>query len=275
MPGEPSHRPGDSSHRPGESSHHPGDAEPFREQAKERGHDLLAPIDAAYSSGEIDQDAWHRRVLAIIEPAYLAGDERMGSGHSGTAQDWESSRSIVMEAVDQDGTFLDVGCANGLLMESVHRWSAERGLNVEPYGVDISRALIELARFRYPHWSDRLHTANAATWRPPMRFDLVRTGLEYVPADRRRDFVRHLVDHVVRPGGRLIIGKTNEDRAEPGGRLIADATPEDRAEPLAPRGVAADLRSWGWPEIHEVRRPHEHPQVEQTLVWFDTPISTV
>lgn len=259
---------------PVDSSRRPGDADPSRERAKERGHDLLAPIDAAYSSGEIDQNEWHRRVLAIIESAYLAGDERMGSGHSGTAREWESSRSIVMEAVDQDGTFLDVGCANGLLMESVHRWSAERGLNVEPYGVDISPALAGLARSRYPHWSARIYAANAADWRPPMRFDLVRTGLEYVPADRRQDFVHHLVDHVVRPGGRLIVGKTNEDRAEPGDRVNIVETNEDRTGPGAHRGIAADLRAWGWSGIHEVRRPHDHPQVEQTLVWFDTPVST-
>lgn len=226
-----------------------------RERAKEHGYDVLAPIDAAYASGKIDSGEWHRRVLAIVEPAYLAGDERMGSGHSGTAQEWERSRSIVMEAIDRDGTFLDVGCANGLLMASVHRWSVERGLRVEPYGVDISTALAELARSRYPQWAQRIWTANAASWRPPMRFDVVRTGLEYVPTDRRQAFVQHLVDHVVRPGGRLIIGKTNEDRRAPG----EDGTP----------GVAATVRSWGWSEVHEVRRPHDHPDVEQTLAWFD------
>ena len=228
-----------------------------REFAKERGYDVLAPIDAAYASGEIDSGEWHRRVLAVVEPAYLAGDERMGSGHSGTAQEWERSRSIVMAAIDRDGTFLDVGCANGLLMASVHRWSAGLGLRVEPYGVDISTALAELARLRYPQWAQHIWTANAASWRPPMRFDVVRTGLEYVPTDRRQAFVQHLVDHVVRPGGRLIIGKTNEDRRAP----AEDGTP----------GVAATVRSWGWPDVHEVRRPHDHPEVEQTLVWFDAP----
>ena len=175
----------------------------------------------------------------------------MGSGHSGTVDEWNRSRSIVMEAIDRDGTFLDIGCANGLLMASVHRWSADSGLRVEPYGVDISGALVDLARTRYPQWSQRIWTANASSWQPPMRFDLVRTGLEYVPTDRQRDFVQHLVDHVVTPGGRLIIGKTNEDRGVP--------------------GIASALRSWGWSDVHELRRPHDHPDVEQTLVWFDTP----
>lgn len=229
-----------------------------RAQAKERGYDVLDPIDTAYAAGHIDQDEWHRRVLAVIEPAYLAGDERMGSGHSGSAAEWERSRSIVMEAIERDGTFLDVGCANGLLMASVQRWSAERGLRVEPYGIDISAALADLARSRYPQWSQRIWVGNAAAWAPPMRFDIVRTGMEYVPVDRREPFVAHLVDHVVRPGGRLIIGKSNEDRGELG-------------VPGGAASIAATVASWGWSGIQEVRRPHEHPDVEQTLVWFDLP----
>jgi hypothetical protein len=56
-----------------------------------------------------------------------------------------------------------VGCANGLLMESVAAWCAERGLAVEPYGVDISPALAELARRRLPRWDGRIWTGNAQT----------------------------------------------------------------------------------------------------------------
>ena len=173
----------------------------------------------------------------------------MGSGHSGTPQEWEASRRLVLEAVDRSGTFLDVGCANGLLMASVESWGRDLGLAVEPYGVDISPRLAELARERYPQWRDRIWAVNADGWQPPTRFDHVRTGLEYVPRDRREGFVRHLADMVVAPGGRLIIGKTNEDRGEPG---VADA-----------------LRSWGWTDVHEVRRPHSHPDVETSVVWLD------
>jgi hypothetical protein len=59
-------------------------------------------------------------MAAFIVPAYLHADSvRGGSGHTGSADDWEWSRGILAEAFDRDGTFLDVGCANGLLMESV------------------------------------------------------------------------------------------------------------------------------------------------------------
>ena len=60
-------------------------------------------------------------------------------------------------------------------MESVAAWCAERGLAIEPYGVDISPALAELARRRLPQWADRIWVGNAVNWRPPgaMRFDYV------------------------------------------------------------------------------------------------------
>ena len=222
------------------------------EIAKERGYDDLAPIDAAFRRGEITQEQWHQRVLAIVEPAYLsATTDRMGSGHSGTAEEWEASRGLIMNAVDRSGAFLDVGCANGLLMESVARWSLGRGLRVEPYGVEISARLVEVARARYPQWRKRIWTANAATWLPPRRFDFVRTGLEYVPEGRGSAYVRHLLRHVVAPGGRLIVGKNNEDRGS--------------------SAIAESLRAWGCSNVRELRRRHSHPGVEMSVVWADRP----
>lgn len=220
------------------------------ELAKERGYDALAPIDEAFERGEITQDEWHARILAVVESAYLsATTEQMGSGHSGTREEWEESRGLIMEAIDGSGTFLDVGCANGLLMASVERWSRERGLVVEPYGVEISPRLAALARSRYPQWRDRIWAANADGWQPPMRFQFVRTGLEYVPVGRRETFVRDLVENVVAPGGRLIVGKNNENRGE--------------------SKIAHCLRSWGWSDVQEVRRPHAHPGVEISVVWLE------
>lgn len=73
-----------------------------------------------------------------MEAAYLRGDTpQAGSGFGGTAEAWRGNREMVLGGVDRGGTFLDVGCANGLLMESVHWWAAECGLRVEPYGVDL------------------------------------------------------------------------------------------------------------------------------------------
>jgi hypothetical protein len=181
------------------------------ESAIEGGWREVARIDAAYRRGDLDQDGWHAAMLALVEPVYLAAETvELGSGHHGSPEEWRRTRGMVMEAIDRDGTFLDVGSANGPLMESVHDWAAERDLRVEPYGVEISARLADLARRRYPQWAGRIWTANAAAWTPPERWDFVRTGLEYVPADSQQRFVGHLLDHVVAPGGRLIVGKNNE-----------------------------------------------------------------
>ena len=116
------------------------------EAAKERCWREAAEMDAAYERGELDDDAWHAAAAALVVPAYLAAETlEGGSGHSGTAGDWEYSRGIVADAIDRSGTFLDVGCANGLLMESVARWGGAKGLTVEPYGLDISPELAGLA----------------------------------------------------------------------------------------------------------------------------------
>lgn len=220
------------------------------EAARERGWREVAAIDAAYRAGEIDQAGWHDAVRALVEPAYLgASTVQGGSGHGGTPAEWDRTRRPVMTAIAADGDILDIGCANGLLMESLRRWAVEDGLRLEPYGVDISAAIVEVARARLPHWADRIWAANAATWEPPRRWDYVRTGLEYVPDDRAGDFVAHLLAAYVAPGGRLIIGKSNERRDRP--------------------GIGNRLRSWGHRVAGELRLPHEHPGLEMTWHWID------
>jgi hypothetical protein len=71
-----------------------------------------------------------------FERAYLsAADPRAQSGFHGSPERWEAARRGIVDAIDRDGTFLDVGCANGLLMESVAEWSL---FVIEPYGIDFA-----------------------------------------------------------------------------------------------------------------------------------------
>lgn len=172
-------------------------------------------VEEAFDSGAIDRVAWHQRMAKLVVSAYVAGaDLRAESGFTGTEADWRHARGLVAEAIERPGTFLDIGCANGLLMKSVHAWCAERGLDVQPYGLDIAPELVELARSRVRHWGDRIFEGNAFDWIPPRRFDVVRTGLEYVPRTLGAELVRHLLDHVVAPGGTLLVGPYTEERDE-------------------------------------------------------------
>lgn len=227
------------------------------EETIERGWRDTAAIDEAYTRGEIDEAGWHARVAALVVPKYLAGrDPRAQSGYTGTEAEWEQARSLVAEAIPRSGTFLDVGCASGLLMETVSAWCAERGLVVEPYGLDVAPELAALARSRLPRWADRIYDGNALTWVPPFPFDFVRTGHEYVPADRRRALFSHLLSHTVAPGGRLLIGPFTEERDE------------TRAGP----SLEQQAREWGFDVGGRIERPHPRDdRVIRRLFWIDRP----
>ncbi len=152
---------------------------------------------------------------ALHESKYLNGaDARAQSGFGRDELDWRRYREVVLAPVVQDGTFLDIGCANGLLMESVAAWSAERGRRLEPFGLEISDRLADLARQRLPHWQDRIFVGNALDWQPPRKFDYVRTELVYVPRARRLDLVAHLLARVVAPSGQLIVVSYGSSRPE-------------------------------------------------------------
>jgi SAM-dependent methyltransferase len=137
--------------------------------------------------------------------------------------------------VDSDGSFLDIGCANGLLMDSVVEWARKGGHSLEPFGVDISERLAELARQRLPHWRNRIFVGNALLWEPPARFDFVRTELVYVPTPRRREYAERLLERFVAPGGRLILCSYGSSRPE-----------GHRAEHLVD-----EIQSWGL-AVHRV-----------------------
>ncbi len=232
----------------------PGAAYRFRDRAA----GLIADIDTALERGEIDESGWHARVADILRPAYLAaGTPQAQSGFSGGPLAWVHARSLIAEAIDRDGTFLDIGCANGLLIETMVTWCAAKGIAIEPYGLDIVAELAALARSRVPRRADRIFVGNALTWTPPLRFDFVRTGLEYVPPRRRRDLLDRLVRDVVATDGRLIIGVYGN------------------AEPDGP-GLDEILGGWGYAIAGHVERPHRIRVNEiQRVLWIDAPPRTM
>jgi hypothetical protein len=109
----------------------------------------------ALEAGEIDEAEWYRQIAAVITPAYLSGNNpRNQSGYGGDDERWRHARGLIADAIDRDGTFLDVGCASGYLMETLTQWAGEKGLTIEPYGLDIAPELAELARTRLPQWRE-------------------------------------------------------------------------------------------------------------------------
>ena len=180
---------------------------PTIESLKERAWREVAAIDQALAQGRIDENAWHEAMAALIKPAYLAADNPYAqAGHAGDAATWEASRGFIADAVHRSGTFLDVGCASGILMESMQRWCASKNLQIEPHGLDIVPEFVQLARRRLPHWANRIYHGNIRSWRPMKdRFDFVVIRPEYAPVERRADLVCHVVNEVLKPDGRLIV----------------------------------------------------------------------
>jgi SAM-dependent methyltransferase len=181
--------------------------------AKNRGYHFVEEQQKALDEGRITEEQWFDNHNRYFTAAYLSADNpRAQSGHSGDEARWRYSRGMILEAIHRSGTFLDVGCANGHLIESLNQWMTGSGLEVEFFGLDISQGLAELAKKRLPHWKDQIYIGNALYWIPPMKYNFVRTGLEYVPLERQRDFVHHLFANYVEQNGRLIIGLYNEER---------------------------------------------------------------
>jgi SAM-dependent methyltransferase len=211
------------------------------EAAKERGWRETAAIDEAYARGELDDAGWHEANAGLIVPAYLAAETpEGGSGSSRDAAGWERARSLVADAAEPGQTFLDVGCANGHLMESMARWAG-----VEPYGLDISPELAELARRRLPHWADRVWVGNALDWTPLGKFDIARTTIDCVPVPRRQE----LVEHVLTYAGRLVIGVFNEER---------DRTTQEEL-----------VAGWGFEIAGRSEREHPHSRLAYKAFWID------
>lgn len=182
----------------------------------------------------------------LLDAVYLsAGTAEGGSGFGGTPQEWRQAREQICDAIESDGSFLDIGCANGLLMESVVAWSAERGHQVEPYGIDHSPALVALARRRLPAWADRIFVGDALTWSHPggLRFDVVAVLADVVHQRRHAELINHLLDRVVAPGGRLLLNSYGGPPELSGEAILQrHGFPVDGVTSLPARGRADDQR---------------------------------
>jgi hypothetical protein len=178
---------GDKPHARPELSYGPA-GEAARRLRRARKPALAEAVTAAAASyRDLGESEFYADNLRTLERSYLRGrTPQEGSGFGGDQLAWRQARRHITEAIAADGSFLDVGCANGLLMESVAAWA------------------------------DRIWAGNAIDWVPPRgrRFDYVHILLDCVPVRRRADLIRHHLAHTLRPAtGRLLVSDYAADPA--------------------------------------------------------------
>lgn len=117
-----------------------------------------------------------------------------------------AEREPILEAIDGDGDLLDVGCANGYLLECLVRWGRQRGSRLVPHGVDFGPRLIQMAKARFPLLASNFHVGNAWDWEPTRRYRFVYSISDCVPEGCFGAYCQRMLDRAVDRGGMLILG---------------------------------------------------------------------
>jgi hypothetical protein len=160
--------------------------------------------------------------LRALEGAYLREtDPVRQSGFGGGPERWRTERELILEAVPDDGDFLDVGCANGYLLECLVQWGHERHVHLTPYGVDCGAQLIALAKQRLPQYVSHFWVANAWEWTPPRTFRYVYSVYDCVPEELLPAYIHRLMTRYVETGGTLIMGAYGSSSKREAARYIA------------------------------------------------------
>jgi len=136
-----------------------------------------------------------------------ADNPRAQSGNGGDEFHYFYTHLPIIEAIHKNGTFCDFGCANGHLLEMVHKWAIGIGYELQMFGVDISQGLIEFAQKRLPQWRDNFFVGNAYHCKPPQKFDYfhMRT-LGFPKKENKHAVFNHLMENYLVDDGRMIIG---------------------------------------------------------------------
>ena len=103
---------------------------------------------------------------------------------------------------ESGGQILDIGCGNGILLESLPK-------NMDYFGIDVSASLIEEAGKKYEEFKEKFSVFNGLKIPfPDKSFDFVFSiaVLHHIPGEDFR--LNHLkeITRVLKPGGKAIIG---------------------------------------------------------------------
>ena len=153
-----------------------------------------------------EQKKWFDSLKNKLEQIYIPHKEPWKqSGFSGPEGRWVKCRKPIADCIEESGTFLDIGCANGYLLECILKWTEERNLNIIPFGLDLSEKLVVLAKERLPEYKGNFFIGNAWEWNNPMRFDYVRTEIVYVPECLQKQYIERIISLYLKKNGILLV----------------------------------------------------------------------
>jgi SAM-dependent methyltransferase len=198
-------------------------------------------------------DAFLAKLRSLQASYLIEKDPIKQSGFGGGARRWREEREPILDAIDVDGDLLDMGCANGYLLECLMAWGRQRGRQITPHGLDQGEGLIQLARQRLPGFAANFHVGNAWDWRPRRRYHYAYTLCDCVPEEYLEEYVIRILHRIVAPGGRLILGAY--------GSRSKNLSPFDTADFLRSRGFAVTGASTGG----------DPPMA--SFAWTDRPVS--
>jgi len=207
-------------------------------------------VNTTLENNGITKHEWYELNNKYFTKMYLSSDNpRAQGGHSGDELHYIYSQLPTIEAIYKNGTFCDIGCATGHLMEMLYKWGNAIGFDLQMYGLDFSEEMIEVAKKRLPEWHDRFFVGNAFYWNPEHKFNYILVCAQ-VPADDKRKFYKQLLENYLADGGRMIIAPywyDNEDTKE--AQIIYEVG-------MQPAGYL-------------VKSHYSKPNMFRKVVWFD------
>ena len=107
--------------------------------------------------------------------------------------------------MNTDGDYLDLGCANGLLLESLVGWCAERGHRVTPARAGFHSGTGGASAAAPAGVCGQSARGERVFMVPPRRYRFVQLLLSTVPPTDQREFVSRVLNEMVATPGRLIL----------------------------------------------------------------------
>lgn len=175
--------------------------------------------------------------------------------HTDDFKYWEEERAFIAQAINQDGSILDIGCANGFLLRCLEEWQHHK---LVPYGVDRDELRIGQARKLFPQFAGNFDLlsiedlVDISSHGLPSKYDLVYWAVwdNIKFTDPREVGVLDSVMKLVKSGGRLVLGFY-----DPKKEINVERITRLKGLGYKPDGVL------------------ENPSGVQAVCWFDNPFN--